>query len=60
MPTVTGAPVPPVINGVVQNPTRTYRATVNNFMATDGDGYAVPIGGLNQHGRAQNIDALVA
>jgi len=49
-----------VISGVVQNPTKTYRVTVNNFMATGGDGFTVLIGGTNMLGGAQDIDALVA
>ncbi len=49
-----------VISGIVQNPTRTYRVTVNNFMATGGDGFSTLIGGTNQLGGAQDIDALVA
>jgi 5'-nucleotidase len=49
-----------VIAGVVQNPAKTYRVTVNNFMATGGDGFATLIGGTNQLGGAQDIDALTA
>jgi 5'-nucleotidase len=49
-----------VIGGVVQNPTKTYRVTVNNFMATGGDGFATLVGGTSQLGGAQDIDALVA
>ena len=60
IPTVQGPTDLLVINGVVQNPTRTYRVTVNNFMATGGDGFTTFIGGLNQLGGAQDIDALVA
>lgn len=59
-PMATGPAEQIVINGVVQNPTKTYRVTVNNFMATGGDGFAVLIGGLNQQGGAQDIDALIA
>jgi 5'-nucleotidase len=59
-PLVTGPTDNLVINGVVQNPTRTYRVTVNNFMATGGDGFATFIAGQNQQGGAQDIDALVA
>jgi len=57
---VTGSTVPLVVGGVVQNPGRTWRVTVNNFMATGGDGFAVLTGGTNQLGGAQDIDALVA
>ncbi|MDM0026510.1 bifunctional metallophosphatase/5'-nucleotidase [Variovorax saccharolyticus] len=55
-----GAPETIVANGVVQNPTRTYRVTVNNFMATGGDGFTVLLGGTNVLGGAQDIDALTA
>src|SRR5205085_8473564 len=40
-PAVTGAPDLIVIGGVVQNPGKAYRVTVNNFMATGGDGFSV-------------------
>ncbi|MFN0160445.1 MAG: bifunctional metallophosphatase/5'-nucleotidase [Burkholderiales bacterium] len=46
--------------GVVQNPTKPYRVTVNNFMATGGDGYSTFLNGTNLLGGAQDIDALVA
>src|SRR5664279_2511595 len=59
-PVVTGAPEMLVVSGVVQNPTKTYRVTVNNFMATGGDGFTVLTGGVNTLGGAQDIDALVA
>ncbi len=49
-----------VSGGVVVDPTKTYRVTVNNFMATGGDNFTVLVGGLNQLGGAQDIDALVA
>jgi 5'-nucleotidase len=49
-----------VVNGVVQNPGQTYRLTVNNFMATGGDGFGVFVGGTNVQGGAQDIDALTA
>jgi 5'-nucleotidase len=57
---VTGAPETLVAGGVVQNPTKTYRVTVNNFMATGGDGFTVLLGGQSSLGGAQDIDALVA
>jgi 5'-nucleotidase len=60
VPTVTGPAEQLVIGGVVQNPSKTYRVTVNNFMATGGDGFTTFISGLNQQGGAQDIDALVA
>jgi 5'-nucleotidase len=59
-PVATGAPETLVSAGVVLNPTRTYRVTVNNFIANGGDGFTVLLGGLNPLGGAQDIDALVA
>jgi 5'-nucleotidase len=59
-PVVTGPVDNIVIAGVVQNPSKTYRVTVNNFMATGGDGFTTFVGGLSQLGGAQDIDALVA
>lgn len=59
-PAVTGPTEQIVIGGVVQNPAKTYRVTVNNFMATGGDGFSVLTGGQAVQGGAQDIDALVA
>ncbi|OUM04400.1 bifunctional metallophosphatase/5'-nucleotidase [Variovorax sp. JS1663] len=59
-PVATGAPETIVANGVVQNPAKTYRVTVNNFIATGGDGFTVLVGGTNVLGGAQDIDALTA
>ncbi len=59
-PVVTGPTEFIVQGGVVQNPAKTYRVTVNNFMATGGDGFGVLVGGANQLGGAQDIDALTA
>ena len=59
-PVATGAPDPLVIGGVVLHPTKTYRVTVNNFLATGGDGFTVLTGGASALGGAQDIDALVA
>lgn len=59
-PVATGAPETIVANGVVQNPGKTYRVTVNNFMASGGDGFTVLLGGTNALGGAQDIDALTA
>ena len=59
-PMVSGAEDTIVSAGVVVNPTKTYRVTVNNFMATGGDGFTVLLGGQNVLGGAQDIDALVA
>jgi 5'-nucleotidase len=55
-----GAPETIVANGVVQDPTRTYRVTVNNFMAGGGDGFTVLLGGTHALGGVQDIDALTA
>jgi 5'-nucleotidase len=52
--------VPLVSNGLVLDPAATYRVTVNNFMATGGDGYGVLLNGTNPLGGAQDIDALLA
>jgi 5'-nucleotidase len=49
-----------VVSGVVQNPTRTYRVTINNFIATGGDGFTTFLGATNPLGGAQDIDALSA
>ena len=46
--------------GAVVNPAKTYRVTVNNFMADGGDGYSTFKGGVNRLGGAQDIDALVS
>ncbi|MEI7465512.1 MAG: bifunctional metallophosphatase/5'-nucleotidase [Burkholderiales bacterium] len=57
-PVVTGSSEAIVTNGTVVS-SNSYRITVNNFMATGGDGFStfvVP----GQQGGAQDIDALVA
>ncbi len=59
-PVVTGSTEILVMGGVVQQPTKTYRVTVNNFMATGGDGFGVFLGGTGVQGGAQDIDALTA
>jgi 5'-nucleotidase len=46
--------------GAVQNPAKSYRVTVNNFMADGGDGYSTLVKGTNRIGGAQDIDALTA
>jgi 5'-nucleotidase len=56
--TLNGTPI--VTAGVVQDPTATHRVSVNNFMATGGDGYTVLLGGTNVQGGPQDIDALIA
>jgi 5'-nucleotidase len=47
-------------NGIVMNPAKSYRVTVNNFMATGGDGFTTFLNGTHLLGGAQDIDALVA
>lgn len=59
-PVVTGPTEFIVQGGVVLNPSKTYRVTVNNFMATGGDGFGVLVGGTSPLGGAQDIDALTA
>ena len=58
----TGGGIETLVNttGTVQNPTKTYRVTVNNFMADGGDGYSTLLKGTNRIGGAQDIDALTA
>jgi len=46
--------------GVVTDPTRTYRVTVNSFLATGGDGFTTFIAGRDPLGGAQDLDALAA
>ncbi len=59
-PQVTAAPEWIVFGGVVQNPGKTYRVTVNNFIATGGDDFSVLLDGTAVLGGAQDIDALVS
>ncbi|HYQ91583.1 MAG TPA: bifunctional metallophosphatase/5'-nucleotidase [Candidatus Competibacteraceae bacterium] len=49
-----------VQDGTVLNPHRTYRITVNSFLATGGDGFTVLNDGTERLGGAQDIDALIA
>jgi 5'-nucleotidase len=58
----TGGITETIVNaaGVVVNPTKTFRVTVNNFMATGGDGYSTFLKGTNLLGGAQDVDALSA
>jgi 5'-nucleotidase len=49
-----------VSGGLVQNPTKTYRVTVNNFLSTGGDNFTTLKAGSNLLGGAQDIDAVVA
>jgi 5'-nucleotidase len=57
-PRAVGAPQRLVADGVVQDPQRTLRVTVNNFMATGGDGLSTLTAGTDRIGGAQDIDAL--
>jgi 5'-nucleotidase len=59
-PGATSAPEVLVSSGIVMNPGKSYRVTVNNFLATGGDGFTVLLGGTSTLGGAQDIDALVA
>jgi len=47
-------------SGALPLPNKTYRVTVNNFMATGGDGFTTFLNGKDLLGGAQDIDALVA
>ena len=48
------------INGVPVDPAGTYRITVNSFLATGGDGFAVLNDGTDRLGGAVDLDALEA
>jgi 5'-nucleotidase len=47
------------VNGVEVGPAGSFRVTMNNFLATGGDGFTVFNEGTNALGGAQDIDALV-
>jgi 5'-nucleotidase len=47
-------------SGTVLQPTKTYRVTVNSFMATGGDGFTTFLNGKSALGGAQDVDALTA
>jgi 5'-nucleotidase len=57
-----GASIETIVDagGAVVNPSKSYRVTVNNFMADGGDGYSTLVKGSNRLGGAQDIDALTA
>ena len=57
-PAVTGAAVRIVAAGQVLEPTRTWRVTVNNFMAAGGGGLSTLKSGQDASGGQQDIDAL--
>jgi len=48
------------IDGVVVDPSASYRITVNNFVADGGDKFYIVAKGTNRLGGAQDIDALEA
>jgi 5'-nucleotidase len=48
------------IDGVEVQPTDSFRVTMNNFLATGGDGFTVFNEGTESLGGAQDIDAWVA
>jgi len=48
------------VSGVLVGPADTFRVTMNNFIATGGDGFKVFNEGTDALGGAQDIDALVA
>jgi 5'-nucleotidase len=48
------------VSGVEVGPADTFRVTMNNFIATGGDGFTVFNQGTDALGGAQDIDALVA
>lgn len=48
------------LNGTPIDPAGTYRVTMNNFLASGGDGFTVFNQGTNALGGAQDIDALAA
>jgi 5'-nucleotidase len=57
-----GAVVDQIVDtlGVVLQPTKTYRVTINNFLSTGGDGFTSFLAGTALLGGAQDIDALTA
>lgn len=58
----TGAVLEQIVDaaGVVVDPLKTYRVTINNFLSTGGDGFTAFLAGTNLLGGAQDIDALTA
>ena len=57
-----GAVVDQIVDtlGALPNPGKTYRVTINNFLATGGDGFTAFNVGTATLGGAQDIDALTA
>ena len=58
-PVATGPAQAVVKDGVVLEPARTFRVTVNSFMATGGDGFTTLVAGTDRVGGGQDIDAFV-
>jgi 5'-nucleotidase len=60
--TATGAVIDQIVDasGVVLDPLKTYRVTINNFLSTGGDGFTAFVNGKDLLGGAQDIDALAA
>ena len=48
-----------VDHGVVQHPTKLYRVTVDNYLASGGDDFSILPQGTNRIGGPQDIDALI-
>lgn len=48
------------LGGTAIDPAASYRVTMNNFLATGGDGFTVFNGGTNATGGGQDIDAFIA
>jgi len=46
------------INGVVVDPNKSYRVTVNSFLASGGDKFSVLVNGTNRLGGALDLDVL--
>ncbi|MFL6699096.1 MAG: bifunctional metallophosphatase/5'-nucleotidase [Vitreoscilla sp.] len=59
-PLATGPMQAIVEDGVVLQPARAWRVTVNSYLAGGGDGFAILTAGTNRLGGAQDIDALTA
>jgi 5'-nucleotidase len=57
-----GAVVDQIVDslGTVTTPAKTYRVTVNSFLATGGDGFTTLNNGTDRLGGAQDIDAMTA
>ncbi|MGH6645457.1 bifunctional metallophosphatase/5'-nucleotidase [Aquabacterium sp.] len=60
--TATGVVIDQIVTaaGVLTDPLKTYRVTINNFLSTGGDGFTAFANGKDLLGGAQDIDALTA